>query len=549
MKLVLAMLILSISLMASGVKENGVGVEASTSSVKKIKNLPKGMLPKWKTKKERENRFTTLNQEFTVAPIGELYLPAEFAKMQGILIQPDMYDIATIAYYKSLTKAIHDAGVIPYLLVSSSSEKTSVISKILTPIGLVESDVEFLTFPYDAMWTRDYGPWHTYLNNERAIVDMKYYSDRTNDDVVPIKLGTYWDENVYKTSLYTEGGNFMSDGFGSCWASNGVLENNSLSKAKIESIYKEYMGCKTITFVPPIPREGTTHVDMFSKILNQDTILVGTTKAEYGATADEIAHLDAVAEIYRNSPKPGGGQWNIIRIPMTFEDYYDDYYQEDFRVYYTHTNSLVVNNFAIVPTYGRGTDEEALNIYRAALPEYTIVGIDSNIFIELGGAIHCTTMQIPERSNSECGNGVIDSTESCEGNYFNGKTCANLGFESGDLKCVGCKFNYDNCVLPEAPLSDNQVGVCDGTHKVFSYETLEWVEPDYTTITNYSATDICDDTLDNNCDGVVDENCSKKENSSSSGCSFSSNSNSTSILLILLTILSSIFIFRRKLKK
>ncbi|MBN2694527.1 agmatine deiminase family protein [bacterium] len=544
MKLVLAMLILSISLMASGVEESGVDVSAS--SVKKIKNLPKGMLPKWKTKKEREHKLTTFNQEYSVAPTGTLTLPAEFAKMQGVIIQPDMYDTASTTYYKNLTKALYDAEVIPYLIVSNSAEKTKVISRILTPMGLAETDVEFLTFPYDAMWTRDYGPWHTYLNNERVIVDMKYYEDRQNDDAIPIKLGAYWDEDVYKTALSTEGGNFMSDGLGSCWVSKGVLWYNSLSQTKIENIYKEYMGCKTVTFVEPIPDEGTTHVDMFSKVINQNTIMVGTSKAEYGATEEEIAHLNAVAEVYKNSPKPGGGQWNIIRIPMTFETYHDDYYNEDFRVYYTHTNSLVVNSHAIIPIYGRGTDEEALNIYREALPEYTVVGIDSNIFIELGGAIHCTTMQVPERTYSECGNGVIDSTESCEDNYFNGKTCANLGFVSGDLKCVGCQFNYDNCVLPEAPLSDNQTGVCAGTHKVFSYDTLEWVEPDYTTVVNYSATDICSDTLDNNCDGVVDENCSKKDDSSS-GCSFSSNSNST-IAFILFAILSSLFVFRRKLK-
>ena len=104
-----------------------------------------------------------------------------------------------------------------------SSEKQAVITKLLQPNNISESEVKFLMFNYDSVWARDYGLWDTYLEGDRITVDMRYYSDRTNDDNIPIVLANLLDEDVYKTNLYTEGGNFMSDGFGTCWGSQGVV--------------------------------------------------------------------------------------------------------------------------------------------------------------------------------------------------------------------------------------------------------------------------------------------------------------------------------------
>ncbi len=489
----------------------------------KVKKLSKKMLPKWKTRKEKlSNHRIFKNSVFTSPPTGELYLPAEFAKMEGVLIQPGLFDSESITYYKNMVKAIHDSGALPFIITKNSSEKQAVITKLLNPNNIPESDVKFLMFNYDSVWARDYGPWDTYLEGDRITVDMRYYSDRTNDDNIPIVLANLLDEDIYKANLFTEGGNFMSDGFGTCWVSQGVVNYNhnynNMTETQVKNIYKNYMGCNTVTVVPPVPGEGTTHIDMFSKVVNQDTILVGFSKAEWGAEQREIDQLNEAAEIYKNSPKADGGKWNIIRIPMTFANYNDPDWG-DYRVYYTHTNALLVNNYALIPFYGRGTDMEAKRIYEQALPEYTVVGIDSNAFIPYGGAIHCTTMQIPVKEEGSCGNGVIDEdmNEECEDNYLNSKSCSDFGFEGGKLKCNSCKFDYSECTLGEAPLSDNQNGICKDSRKVFSYETLEWTEPDYNEIENYEETESSCDGLDNDCDGNTDNNLISPDNSNQKG--------------------------------
>ena len=64
-------------------------------------------------------------------------------------------------------------------------------------------------------------------------------------------------------------------------------------------------------------------------------------------------------------------------------------------VYRSYTNSLIVNNAVIVPIYegDRRYEEEALQVYRNALSAgYEIYPLESETVIQLGGAVHCTTM-------------------------------------------------------------------------------------------------------------------------------------------------------------
>lgn len=420
-------------------------------------------LPAWQTREEKMREAlmpVPYNLETSSPPSGDVYVPAEYALMEGVIVRASTYS-SMYPFFGRMIRAIADSGATPYILVSSSQEASAVTQNVLQPYGTSSSEVEFVGTDNDAFWSRDFGPWHVYVNGRRAIVDQKYYSTRPNDDRVPKDLGDAWDEDVYSTYLYTEGGNFMTDGLGTCWASTGVLEYNThLSRAQIERVYTDYVGCDHIYFVEPLYGEGTTHVDMFSKVLDQDTILVGYSSASLGASVYEISALDNAASFYANTPKPSGGQWNIIRIPMTF------HYSGNQRVYNAHTNSLIVNKHVIVPTYGRGTDAAALQIYRDAMPGYTVVGVDARSIIPSGGSVHCTTMQVPARTLASCGNGVITGGEQCD-MTLGGATCSDLGYQGGTLTCTStCRFDTSLCDnVSDGYCGDGVVGggeICDG---------------------------------------------------------------------------------------
>jgi len=47
---------------------------------------------------------------------------------------------------------------------------------------------------------------------------------------------------------------------------------------------------------------------------------------------------------------------------------------------------------------------------------------------------------------AECGDGVIEGSESCDGSELGGATCESLGFDGGDLACgTDCGFDTSNC--------------------------------------------------------------------------------------------------------
>jgi hypothetical protein len=49
-------------------------------------------------------------------------------------------------------------------------------------------------------------------------------------------------------------------------------------------------------------------------------------------------------------------------------------------------------------------------------------------------------------SQNYCGNGVIDIGEDCDGTNLGGKTCLDVGFTAGTLKCTSaCKFDTASC--------------------------------------------------------------------------------------------------------
>jgi hypothetical protein len=60
-------------------------------------------------------------------------------------------------------------------------------------------------------------------------------------------------------------------------------------------------------------------------------------------------------------------------------------------------------------------------------------------------------------SPSDCGNGIIEAGEQCDGANLGGKTCASLNFTSGKLKCSMCKFNTSGCSLVSCTDSDGGI--------------------------------------------------------------------------------------------
>jgi hypothetical protein len=197
-------------------------------------------------------------------------------------------------------------------------------------------------------------------------------------------MGRYFGLDTYRPPLATEGGNFMTNGEGLCAVTDNVVEQNPrLSRQDILDIKRDYFGCQQTLIVERMEGEGTGHIDMFAKFVSANTVLVG----QYNPRDDRwnAAILDRNAERFARASLPDGRRLEVVRIPMP---------RPQDPVYRSYTNSTIVNDTVVVPIYRRDRQYEstALNAYRQAMPGYRIVTVDSEDVIELGGAVHCTTM-------------------------------------------------------------------------------------------------------------------------------------------------------------
>lgn len=269
-------------------------------------------------------------------------------------------------------------------------------------------NVEIVSAEYNSIWIRDYGANTVYgsWNDDRVLVDWMYNRPRPDDDVIPDVLGDHMGLDVYTTTaeptdLMNTGGNWMSDGFGTAFASELILEENDggsswwtdfpdHSEAEVDQIIQDFHGVEAYIKMPVLPFDGIHHIDMHMKLLDESTLLV----AEYPMGIADGPQINAnIDYVLANYTTKWGTPFDVIRIPSPPEQGWG--YPDQNGWYLTYTNSVFVNNTILLPTYYTEYDTTAIRIYEEALPGYEIVGIDcdnsGSAIISLSGAIHCIT--------------------------------------------------------------------------------------------------------------------------------------------------------------
>ncbi|MCB9539180.1 MAG: agmatine deiminase family protein [Myxococcales bacterium] len=348
-----------------------------------------GLRPAWETDAEKrrvkDDGFDVRGTYqdiygYTAAPNGGARALAEFEQTDGVLMA---WEGDLSPFLADVVGAIGDAA--PVYIVTPDVGYSEAVRDYLRDAG-VRADVRFYEFQHEAFWTRDYGPQPIELRDGRAaFVDAAYYPDRRRDDAIPTLMSRSLDTPVFRPEMATEGGNFMTNGEGLCVVTEWLLEENAwTSRPALERIKRDYYGCARLEVLERLEGEGTGHVDMFAKFTTRDTVLVGTYDRRVDPT--NAAILDRNAERLAAMTLADGTPLRVIRIPMPRPTY---------PVYRSYTNAVIVNDVVVVPTYrtDRTFEAQALAAYREAFPpNYRIVPVDSEDPIQLGGAIHCTTM-------------------------------------------------------------------------------------------------------------------------------------------------------------
>ena len=294
------------------------------------------------------------------------------------------------------------------------SENVNQTTNYLTALscgGPVPMDsVEVVDAESNSIWIRDYGANTVYkeYNDGRVLVDWLYNRPRPGD-------------------LMKTGVNWMSDGFGTAFASELILEENGggnnwwttfpdHTEDDIDDIVQAYHGIDEYIKMDVLPYDGIHHIDMHMKLLDESTLLM----AEYPTGVADGPQIEATLQyVLSNFTTKWGTPFDVVRIPSPPE--YGGGYPNQNGDYLTYSNATFVNNTILLPTYYEQYDTTAIRIWEEAMPGYNVVGIDcdsgNDNIIALSGAIHCITHTVAVEDPLMISHLPLDDTEDTDNAY------------------------------------------------------------------------------------------------------------------------------------
>lgn len=312
----------------------------------------------------------------TQPPTGPIRQCAEWEPVTGVLVR---YPFGHP--YPVLKEMAEDIEL--WVLVASTSQQNT-CSSSLQANGVNMANVHFVIVQTNSIWTRDYGPQFVFDGNgDAGIVDHVYNRPRPLDDQVNYAIGTAWTTPVYGTSLIHTGGNYLCDGHGNGFSTDLVWdENPGLTHAQIDQSMHDYLGINAYHVVDDVSIGGIHHLDVWGKMLDERTFLVKqvpTNNPDYARCEARAAELASLTNCY-------GQPLKVARV-------YCDWINGSEVAGYT--NSVILNNKVLVPTFGIAADAQAIATYQQLMPGYEILGFNGSWLSD--DAIHCRAMGIHDK--------------------------------------------------------------------------------------------------------------------------------------------------------
>ena len=352
----------------------------------------------------------------TTPPDAPIRSMAEWEELQAIVV--------TWTQYRSVLAEIIEAAQEECRVIVVSTNPGVAQAQLQNTYGVTpNSNVEFIAAPYNSIWVRDYGPNTAYLNDvdSLVLVDWIYNRNRPADDIMSAEIAEHLDIPLFSMTeapfdLVNTGGNYMSDGMGTGFSSNLVLDENLAGnpwnaspkdQAGVAEAMDAFLGIDPYILMEKLPYDGIHHIDMHMKLLDEQTLLVGKFPDNISDGPQIEANIQYVISQYESA---WGKPFKVVRIPQPpcGNGEYPPFCSNPYE-YRTYVNALIVNRSILVPVYGTSLDEEALAIWQENMPGYTIVGINSSTIINAGGAVHCITKEIGAPSPLRIATARIDT--------------------------------------------------------------------------------------------------------------------------------------------
>lgn len=393
-----------------------------------------------------------------VPPAGDLRTAAEWEEIQALVVtwrdyKPTLAEIIRFAQ-EECKVIVHATNA-----TTAANELTNTYNVPLGP------NVQIVSQPNNSLWIRDYGANTVYINEVDSLflLDWKYNRpSRVADDSIPRRYARELDVNLVQTTLEPNrvvhtGGNFMSDGFGTGFSSELILEENpTKTEAQIDQIMENFMGIDRYIKMPVLPYDGIHHIDMHMKLLDEETLLW----AQYPTGVADGPQIEAnLLYVLDNFNSVFGTPYKIKRVvaPPDYSGSGNPIYPNNGGDYRTYSNSVFVNGTVLLPIYGGPFDSTAVRIYKENLPGYRIVPIDCQSIIAASGAIHCITHSVGVNDPLLISHQALNDTYDTENAYpVNALIKHRSGIQSATLYYTSDTLaGFSSVPMNETGLNDN----------------------------------------------------------------------------------------------
>jgi len=226
-------------------------------------------LPIWiDNVREKPDGYPPIHRSRTPPP-SDFRIPAEYEPIDAVVLSWRGYT-STLNQISRLASEYGKAEV----WVAEGPESISNVPDML---------YSNINCPVNTIWIRDFGPFGiSQKTGQHGIIDTTYrhYQYRRDDDAMPFCLGQKKDIPSYSVDLIMDGGNFMVDSKGNLFMTKRTYQwNSNKTPEYVDSLLKKYFNVKYIHALdyagyPNYPRDGTGHIDMFVKLLNDYTVLI-----------------------------------------------------------------------------------------------------------------------------------------------------------------------------------------------------------------------------------------------------------------------------------
>ncbi|QUJ70337.1 agmatine deiminase (plasmid) [Photobacterium sp. GJ3] len=348
------------------------------------------------------------------------YFPAEFAPQEQVwLAWPDRPDNwrenakpAQLAFVE-VAKAISQ-----HTLVSVAASPNQFLNATL----MLPEHINVVEMPLNDAWMRDIGP--TIVINdagERRGISWQFnawggdvdglYAPWDDDDRVAAQVCELLTLDHYRAPFVLEGGAIHTDGEGTLYTTKECLlsagRNPHLTQAQIEAYLAEYLSVQKIIWLPDglFNDETNGHVDNLLHVIAPAEVVLSwcddPDDPQYEISRRALAVLenstDAQGRVIKVHKILIPGPLFLSESEAAGIDASEGMKREaGERLGGSYANFLMCNQKVFLPLLDSARDQQAIDILKAALPDYEIIGIPAREILLGGGNIHCITQQIPQ---------------------------------------------------------------------------------------------------------------------------------------------------------